>query len=202
MMQRRYDDTYGAGLWKENLQIGLIWYVVEFQSSRTALENGTPSQCIAPSFSWASMTGQQVRFCNCEESARSVTPSHRQSLELLHWDSSYVPGPLAPFGEVTSGSVRVRGYLRQASLVLGVNGNTPRLADAIRDRTGAFMLPAASLNCFWGLSHSTLPPHFGISQKDTKILSSCARMLSVAHSRLSVTGRQRRSHCRTCPKQE
>jgi len=54
VMHQVYDINYAAGLWKEDLQIGLSWYI-----SRPAKRE--LSQFLAPSWSWASNPGA-VRF--------------------------------------------------------------------------------------------------------------------------------------------
>ncbi|KAG4438421.1 hypothetical protein IFR05_006074 [Cadophora sp. M221] len=118
VMQANYQGTYGAGLWKEDLQIGLVWYIECHEQDSNGTTNAPARSLsedyIAPSLSWASIAKGKIAFCDHEENGRDL-PS--EGLQTIDWDIDYAPGSLAPFGEVKSGTLTVRGYLCKASLI-------------------------------------------------------------------------------------
>jgi hypothetical protein len=118
IMQKSYLGTYSAGLWKEDLQIGLAWYVVGCEeyhnTSHETLDGGLNEEYVAPSFSWASMTKRHIQFCDYEENTSDLPA---EGLQTLDWEFSYVPGPLAPFGKVEAGVLTAQGYLKKALLI-------------------------------------------------------------------------------------
>lgn len=120
VMQANYQCTYGVGLWKEDLQIGLVWYVEchgQDSDETTTAFGGNLSlskEYIAPSFSWASIAKGKITFCDYEENGRHLRP---EGLQTIDWNFTYVPGPLVPFGEVRSGTLTVRAYFRKALLI-------------------------------------------------------------------------------------
>jgi Heterokaryon incompatibility protein (HET) len=97
---------YLAGLWSTSIVEDLTWYQTSIQS--------TPGN--APSWSWASVKegGRGVLFCKLTElidaeiqAARAAVSLHPES------DSEHL------FGEVTSGSLRIRGPLHPIKVVSG-----------------------------------------------------------------------------------
>jgi hypothetical protein len=64
-VQHSSGGTYGAGMWKEDLQNGLGWYVVGNRIGPYFLEehHNRTGEYIAPSWSWAPIHGMRVTFC-------------------------------------------------------------------------------------------------------------------------------------------
>lgn len=93
-----HECTYLSGLWKDDLQVGLCWYVVGVRKAIKSLEsNGAESgnqvqnEAKLPSWSWSSHYGCVVKFRrwqdNNELSPREgVVPVHRSLLGPEHDD--------------------------------------------------------------------------------------------------------------------
>jgi hypothetical protein len=71
LVQESLGGTYGAGLWKEDLQKGLGWYVVRLLAEPNVPNepHGRAMEYIAPSWSWASLHGPDVKFCTFEQNS-------------------------------------------------------------------------------------------------------------------------------------
>lgn len=114
LMHQYFTCTYGAGLWQEDLQTGLVWYIVRTHTFQDAGGEAVAKQYIAPSWSWASSFGQRVKFYRAEEKGEHRTA---EGLRYLDWQFSYPPGALIPFGQTTSGVLTVQGRLRKIFLL-------------------------------------------------------------------------------------
>lgn len=104
-MQIMLQDEYLAGLWKVTLASDLLWMVMSGKQA-----NGLPStrtaQYRAPSWTWATLDGH-------------VTPGRPNIDRILISIEEAVTDPLVrgnPFGEVTSGWIRLRGALLQGQI--------------------------------------------------------------------------------------
>lgn len=108
------EEDYLAGLWRPHLPQALMWkgpYMAGRPGGSTERYGVRPQPYRAPSWSWASIDW-------------TVTPATERSsaemmVELIDASTAYVIGPLGP---VTSGVVRIRGFLVRAEL-----GTTYRL---------------------------------------------------------------------------
>jgi len=96
-----YLGRYFAGLWEHNILIGLQWESLDGQDSHRH------SQYIAPSFSWASRTGAVVWYI----SDKYLTPNFQKCRYAQVIDIYCVTSPGAPFGRVTGGYIKLRGYI-------------------------------------------------------------------------------------------
>jgi hypothetical protein len=109
-----HPDRYLAGLWKDSLYKDLFWAADPFSSgivmSKQSLLDAMqcPNQYIAPSWSWASRPhGVDFLAPNFGSSKFHDWSSWRPEYDSLEaWAS---PAGLNPFGEVTSGGVRITG---------------------------------------------------------------------------------------------
>jgi hypothetical protein len=98
-VRREVEDVYLGGLFKGDLQQSLIW----MKHDEETLPMRRPESYIAPSWSWASVTGG-VRFCH--------------SLNLLVMDildAGTTPvNPDDSFGQLSEGYLKVSGHLKSA----------------------------------------------------------------------------------------
>lgn len=95
--QKATGDTYYAGIWKASLLKGLKWHLYE-------PENDRPSIYRAPTWSWASVFGEIL----WTEYKSPAVHSLARSTAIL--DCSVTPkNPLAPFGQVSEGTLTIKG---------------------------------------------------------------------------------------------
>jgi hypothetical protein len=120
------EDTYLAGLWKNDLAYGLLWI---------AKKSGTPSKLqnspyIAPSWSWASLEVAQIKF-----------PEHAMGRRDDGWrrlDSFHVVEVICktqgenPYGRIAGGFLTVRTGIMEAS-VYDPKYEKPISADSFKD---------------------------------------------------------------------
>lgn len=86
--------TYIAGLWKEDVAAGLLWYVWPCQPAI--------STYIAPSWSWASAT-----------STWTLNPTRRRFVNLKIIDVETKTSTSNPYGEISEASLTVSGPLKR-----------------------------------------------------------------------------------------
>jgi hypothetical protein len=96
-----YLGRYFAGPWEHNILIGLQWESLDGQDSHRH------SHYIAPSFSWASRTGAVVWYISDEYLTTNFQKCRYAQVIDIHCDTS----PGAPFGRVTGGYIKLRGYI-------------------------------------------------------------------------------------------
>ena len=98
------NDTYCAGLWKNDLQNGLAW-VASYQDDDLP---SRPSGYRAPTWSWASVD------CTIRWWPRLWESKHRAVLQTKIISCDVEPVFLmAPFGEVKSGTIEIHGLARE-----------------------------------------------------------------------------------------
>ena len=103
---------YLAGLWKQDLDQGLMWVVEEFKDD--IHNNGWPISYIAPSWSWASNHGLISFHSDLTDMAMQVV---KAETTLAGID---------PFGQVTAGALHVFGKIKRFQVRYQENS---RLAD-------------------------------------------------------------------------
>lgn len=109
-------DTYVAGLWRSHMLEGLQWIVSEGQSDKIT-STKRPTGYVAPSWSWASVQGPL-------SNAKDSMGKWETHWDIETWESAIQIIDIQvclqhkdnPFGQVISGSLRVRARLRQAVL--------------------------------------------------------------------------------------
>ena len=125
LLAKAYDCTYLAGLWKEDLQIGLVWFLPrdDWRSANSSAQkslwqqslNSSNSELnyIAPTWSWASSPGFKIEFVKWESNHAQLEGAGAQ---LISAHCGQAPQSLNPFGAVTSGYLELRGRLEEAVL--------------------------------------------------------------------------------------
>ncbi|KAF2810918.1 HET-domain-containing protein [Mytilinidion resinicola] len=75
-LAKKHGCTYVAGLWKEDLQIGLIWYVTGRPYHYRQLLKDRPDDwnINLPSWSWASQWGKAISFRNWQNNNTQIVP--------------------------------------------------------------------------------------------------------------------------------
>ena len=88
------NDEYLAGMWRKHLPYSLTWQALG--------ENSRPTSYTAPTWSWASITGQVKR-----KSLANV--QHQRSVEII--EECVEPAGLSKFGQVNGGFISLKGSL-------------------------------------------------------------------------------------------
>ncbi|KAK4493612.1 hypothetical protein PRZ48_015279 [Zasmidium cellare] len=107
----RLATRYLAGLWLDDLPLGLLWYV--HRNDRIlSLPDPAPDKYYGPSFSWVSVDGP----AKYSYLGRTIDGKSRfKSMIRVHDAKCHVPGQNS-YGEVTAGEIRLTGPLRSAIL--------------------------------------------------------------------------------------
>lgn len=115
--QKHLGSDYVAGLWREFLPQGLLWYghdgfhEVRFREKVSTVKRPEPYR--APSWSWASVDGH-LHSKNGRIFNRSYDESSEKieiTLQVLQCKVR-LANPTVPFGEVTGGMLQVNGHVR------------------------------------------------------------------------------------------
>lgn len=119
MIGERLNDEYLAGIWRRDLPRGLLWSPHRSETLsdieyRDKLQK--PDTYRAPSWSWTSIEGP-IGFDYC--SFGSIIAS---VLEV----EVHISSPLNPYGQVSGGSLKIRGPLRLAFCGLQIGHSTLR----------------------------------------------------------------------------
>lgn len=101
-------SDYVAGLWKFTLPVGLLWYV-QFSGAKPK-----PQPWRAPSWSWASVDGDNITFLVPEDSTDMVEQVH-----IL--ECHCAPLSVDAFGQVREGYIRLRCELIAVELQVAPN---------------------------------------------------------------------------------
>lgn len=102
-------DVYLAGLWRSRIREELLW-----TPSQLSSEPSLPSVYVAPSWSWASVkTPEGIKWALDQEGEHDDRFGQGHTyVEIIECETTVKTSEL-PFGEVTSGRIRLRGQLRQ-----------------------------------------------------------------------------------------
>jgi hypothetical protein len=124
-MATTHNCTYIAGLWQEDLQVGLCWYVTGSSPlDREPLGKRTdppPGSCPAmPSWSWISQWGKEIRFRGWENNHYLMEQHGIYLVDELSLSKASVA---APFSSVTKTSLVLTGLLRTATVQLDPRRN-------------------------------------------------------------------------------
>ena len=103
-------DTYHAGLWSSNLLNCLLW-ASAWYDSKGLTSHTRPKSYLAPSWSWAAVSGQ-VRYETWIFNA--LHPSLDPRLLPTILSVSTTPAGSDPFGQLTGGSLRLKGKMKPA----------------------------------------------------------------------------------------
>jgi hypothetical protein len=111
-MAQTHGCTYLAGLWKEDLQIGLAWYVQEHATD--CMRQATINPSNLPTWSWASHCGKYIAFRGWKSEATHVA---HEGLAFVSGGDRHSPGSPDPFGKIENKRLTVSGPLRRAIVV-------------------------------------------------------------------------------------
>ncbi|KAM5360299.1 hypothetical protein ACJZ2D_013858 [Fusarium nematophilum] len=103
-------ESYLAGLWAEDLVEGLLWYVSSRRASRPS------SIYIAPTWSWASLTGGIKYF---RERYQFRFQSH-----IAVRQARCTASPFDPTGRVTAGLIHLDGVLAEVDLAVDLHSSS------------------------------------------------------------------------------
>ena len=107
LFQEAHGTTYAAGLWVEDMQVGLSWYL----ASNGEQEISQPKDRV-PSWSWVAVGKTRVKHRSWPSKSVQVFPDGAQCLGAV-----CVPeDPLNPYGAIKRGRLRLRARLKRARL--------------------------------------------------------------------------------------
>lgn len=117
VIQELTGSKYIAGLWQDDIVLGLAWEFADHSFSELDNLPCQPEKYIAPTFSWASVIG-----------GFAYTRASRYHMSPMRWVSgcealdsgSVVRGP-NPLGPVDSGFVNLKGRISVAKLLKGID---------------------------------------------------------------------------------
>jgi hypothetical protein len=116
---RTHECTYCAGLWAEDLHIGLLWYVIVY--TRPAFNN-----TLLPSWSWIAQRGCKIAYI----ADRGVCAANEhESITFLDFPTNEAMDSATSLSTTTSKSLRLRGKMRQVKIEpkRGTGGDPDRL---------------------------------------------------------------------------
>lgn len=117
LIHTHYGCEYGAGLFKEDLSVGLCWTTDRAEADAddyvNSIDEDFEQDYVAPSWSWASLRDAPLVW----KGRHDKYSAPEEGIEVLDWQFTYASGAMVPFGKITSGVLTVRGYLRQYLLV-------------------------------------------------------------------------------------
>ncbi|KAH6957710.1 heterokaryon incompatibility protein-domain-containing protein, partial [Ilyonectria sp. MPI-CAGE-AT-0026] len=106
LFHQAHSVTYAVGLWKEDIPLGLAWYV-RLNDKRPV--SGNPD---GPSWTWASVGKVRIKFRSC---ARISSPAPQVLVEVI--DITYdTISTLNPYGSVSKGVLHLHAPLKKAIL--------------------------------------------------------------------------------------
>lgn len=124
LMEQTYNITYITGLWKEDLQAGLCWWVTSrnymFRTDGPRSIDVDFPDYLAPSWSWASAHGMCVEFF----SHFSDRPPE-EGVQVINIEVSRLSGTPAAFGYIKFAKLSIRTRMRRIVLVPDELGYRP-----------------------------------------------------------------------------
>lgn len=120
LIHTRYGCEYGAGLFKEDLSVGLCWTTdraeADADPSNHAIYLESPNALqayVAPSWSWACLRDTPLIW----KGKHGKHEAPEEGIKVLDWHFTYAPDAMIPFGQIESGVLTVRSHLQQLLLV-------------------------------------------------------------------------------------
>lgn len=102
-----HHSTYAAGLWKEDLQLGLAWYVASNDPRPVKTDRGQE-----PSWSWASVGMVCLKFRSWKPNFKHIESAGAGIVDI----SCMLDTLLNPYGRVNQGTLKLRIPLKRAML--------------------------------------------------------------------------------------
>lgn len=105
--------TYAAGLWKEDLQSGLCWFVTEYDRER--IDRRISDERSLPSWSWISQRGKLIQFRGWEQNHQIM---EHEGIHLVEYppNSTASTDHESPFSSIKSKELLLTGRLRRLAL--------------------------------------------------------------------------------------
>ena len=110
-MATTHGCTYYAGLWKEDLQTGLCWYITGRAYANADAQ--VASKESFPSWTWISKRGRAIRFCGWQNNHTVV---EREGISLFEHHTNRVPKSDSPFTTITPRALMLTGRLRKVAV--------------------------------------------------------------------------------------
>ena len=107
LFQGAHGSTYAAGLWREDLQIGLAWYVTSNDRRPAKKHRGQ-----VPSWSWASVGMVRLKYRSWRANSSHVVDSGAKILDVF----CELENELNPYGRVKEGTLKIRTRTKRATL--------------------------------------------------------------------------------------
>ncbi|KFZ12277.1 hypothetical protein V502_07168 [Pseudogymnoascus sp. VKM F-4520 (FW-2644)] len=107
LFQRAHSASYAAGLWIEDLQSGLTWYVASNDERKVPWHRN-----LAPSWSWAAVGKVRIKFRSWPSKSTHVVSEGVKLLEAVCLPEI----PLNPYGTIKKGALKLRIRMRKALL--------------------------------------------------------------------------------------
>ncbi|RDL37626.1 Uncharacterized protein BP5553_05059 [Venustampulla echinocandica] len=145
LLQQAHGATYAAGLWTDDLQVGLTWYVASNDERKVPRRRD-----MAPSWSWAAVGKVRIKFRSWPSKSVHIVS---EGVELL--EASCVPEiPLNPYGAINKGKLKLRIRLRKALLRCS--------ADYTRSRFEYNHVSGLDYQLFGNIDSREQPRYFGL----------------------------------------
>ncbi|KAF7548523.1 hypothetical protein G7046_g8653 [Stylonectria norvegica] len=132
----RTGDEYRSGLWKSSLFRDLLWHCIPW------FPTAVPEKYIAPSWSWASLVGPVVWNQHAKKSIQ-------ETYATIEGAETVPKSSVNPFGDVSSGSVAIRGPILKTRLrmdrAMAADGDVHIIASWEKTGSGHFVLPDTKL---------------------------------------------------------
>jgi len=113
-MATTHGCTYFAGLWKEDLQTGLCWFITgsKYANADVAVSS-KESMDSMPSWTWISQRGREIQFRGWEN---NHTVIKHEGLSLFEHYTNEVPKPDNPFATIAPKKLVVTGRVRKIAV--------------------------------------------------------------------------------------
>ena len=108
-IQSMTKDEYLAGLWRRHLEYNLLWFADQSDTNRARAKD-----YVAPSWSWASMTSREEPYKCGIQPFIYIRPDNPTMIQVLDFRVETVTQDM--MGQVSSGFIKLRGWLKQFSL--------------------------------------------------------------------------------------
>jgi hypothetical protein len=110
-MATTHGCTYYAGLWKEDLQTGLCWYVTGSDYANADVQ--VASKESLPSWTWISQRGREIEFRGWENNHTIIK---HEGISLIEHYTNIVPKCDSPFTTITPKALMLTGRLRKIAV--------------------------------------------------------------------------------------
>lgn len=110
-MATTHGCTYYTGLWKEDLQTGLCWFVTD--TTRRSSDAQVNDKSSFPTWSWVSQRGNNIKFRGWEN---NHTVIKHEGLSLFEHYTDRAPKPDNPFTTINPKQLMVTGKLRKIAI--------------------------------------------------------------------------------------